>query len=253
MESSLDLWMKGERSLPEDFSLKDWAEVFLAVQKAIEEEGKRDGLSLESSPIVALLGIERGSSGLKLGIAERAIRGMARITRGLSTGDMSDVSPMTREPLAEIEKFVRRRNLTLELNGHGSIPSAIISEKHPVPPLPKETQIRGTTTILASCIRVGGVKPTAKVVFVTKKGELTIRVSKAQAARLAASLYGEVLLVGIATWDSRTWEVIGFELEKIEDSPQKNGWKAIEELAEKSGETWDSIDPDEFVLEFRGE
>ncbi len=115
--------------------------------------------------------------------------------------------------------------------------------------------VRGRTTIFGSVTKVGGLRPTARVLLSGSKLFTAEIVSKEIAQALARSLYEQVELHGDAWWYSSTMELTRFRVDSIGefDPNASDPLLAFSKLSEKYGGVWDSVDPDDFVRQQREE
>jgi hypothetical protein len=105
----------------------------------------------------------------------------------------------------------------------------------------------GTTTLLARCLRVGGVAQPKAVLRLIQGNLLHIKVSEEMARELGRHLYDEIVLTGTATWRTDTWAIIDFKIKNISKFERVAPAVAFRELAEAAGGALDHVDAWEFV------
>ncbi|MHA4736994.1 hypothetical protein [Dyadobacter sp. MSC1_007] len=105
----------------------------------------------------------------------------------------------------------------------------------------------GTTTIIGVLNDVGGLK--ANIHLNVGGKNIVVRTSKEAAKKLAPSLYENVVLRGVATWDSATDELIAFKLDEPTEFKAGGTYEAILSLREITSGYWDNFNSNEEINE----
>lgn len=207
----------------------------------------------ETVPLISLIAIRSGSEELGFSVPSGVIPAVAHLSAAVETDRYEDLPAETHRKLYGLSKLVVDKNWTLEFQksaDHGIRPAQICSS-HPVQPPQKPTEVHGTTSLLAQCLRVGGVEPKAEIRLASNGKLIYPRLSKDVARELGRRLYEDVVLEGRATWHTDTWEVIDFQVTSISSFRPSSPSQAFEKLAEVSQGRWDEVDALEYVRDLR--
>jgi hypothetical protein len=133
-----------------------------------------------------------------------------------------------------------------------SILAAEISPDRGVSPPPPPPEVTGDTTLLARCLRVGGVRPKAELRLQT--GELLYPdVSEEIARELGKRLYEEVVVRATATWRTDNWQVVQLRIDSVSSFRRVDPVLAFKELTEAAKGRWDEVDAREYVESLRAD
>ena len=204
----------------------------------------------EGAVAVSLLDIRDGSEGLVFSVPSPVMPAVALMSRNIL-----DNSYASREAHCEIYRLweelrSRKWGLAFVPDSRHNIVAAEIPPDRGVSPPPRPSEIKGDTTILARCLRVGGVKPKAEIRLHT--GELLYPdVSEVVAKELGKFLYDEVVVKATATWRTDTWQVTDLQIDSISPFRRVDPVLAFKELAEAAKGRWDEVDAKEYVARLR--
>ena len=206
----------------------------------------------EGSVVISLLDIREGSEGLVFSVPRSVIPAIA-----LMSQNILDNSYRSRDIHCEVyrlweELHSRKWGLAFIQNPSTDIVAAEIPPDRGVPPPPRPSEAHGDTTILARCLRVGGVKPKAELRLHT--GELLYPdISEVVAKELGKHLYEEVVVKATATWRTDTWQVIDLQIDSISSFRRVDPVLAFRELTEAAKGRWDEVDAKEYVDRLRAD
>ena len=122
--------------------------------------------------------------------------------------------------------------------------------------MPKRTvgMLQGTTTLAGQVIQTGGASPAIDFrIDSSRKIIHGIAVDELTARKLGERLYTPVLLRGIATWNTQTWEIQSFKFEGVIESKYTGAVAGLAMLQELSRGVWDDVNIDQFIAEVRGD
>lgn len=241
---------------PEEVSASFLAEFLSRLYAALSKVVEKRGLKLAvDDPIISLVDVIKGSDGLVFSASTAALPAVAIISRVIHTNQYGDVPVETHQELYEISQMVGRKSWGVEFveDSENDILPARITAGNGVPPVPEPAELKGGTTVLGRCLRVGGVTPKAEIRLSKSERLLYIYVSEEIAKELGKRLYEEVALEGKATWRTDTWEVVRFEVTSVTSFRRTDPHLAIRELAEAAKGQWDKVDAMSFVRGIRGD
>jgi hypothetical protein len=204
----------------------------------------------EGSVTVSLVDIRQGSEGLVFSVPESVVSAVALMSRDIHEGTF--VTQGAHCEIFGLWEQLRSRHWGMVFLEDSSIHAAEISPNREISPPPPPPEVTGDTSLLARCLRVGGVKPKAELRLHT--GELLYpEVSEAVAKELGKRLYDEVVVQATATWRTDTWEVVRLRIEAVSSFRRVDPVLAFKELAEAAKGHWDEIDAREFVESLRAD
>jgi hypothetical protein len=219
-------------------------------------KGEFPSVSAQSLPI-SLTEIQPGSATMVFEADSVAHISITNIIYALE-GDEERAKKVPQTARARIERIqqrVKARNwrATLAASDNGDWREATIA---PDTILFAEPVTKGTTTLLAYIIRVGGeFKRTATLKF-ADLSHITARVATRELTeQLGEMLYDYVELHGEAEWYSRNWLLKSFRVTGVGSYRESTSQplKALQDLQDVSGGFWDSIDVNEYLRELRSE
>lgn len=242
---------------PDQVSVRTLAEVLTGIDATIAEVVKSSGLAVPpDGPTLSLVDVDEGSDVLTFSILDDVAPAVSTISGAISRGAYSDLPRAAHKELFEVAQRVLGSGWGLEILGNpeAGIPPSRISPDRGVSPPPDPDVVRGTSTLLARCLRVGGATtPKAEVRVVQGGRALNLTVSESLAKQLGGRLYEEVLLQGEAVWELPSWRLVDFKVSEILDFDRTSPAEAFQELSKKAGDAWDEVDALEFVRQQRGE
>ena len=234
---------------PTSVSLSDMADVLVQLERVVVTYAQvTSSQPPEGSVTISLVAIRQGSEGLVFSVPEPVLSAVALMSRNVHDGTF-----VSREAHCEIFGLweqLRNRHWGMVFLEDSSIHAAEISPNREINPPPPPPEVTGDTSLLARCLRVGGVRPKAELRLHT--GELLYpEVSEEVAKELGKRLYDEVVVRATATWRTDTWEVVRLRIDSVSPFRRVDPVLAFKELAESAKGHWDEIDAREFVESLR--
>ena len=158
---------------------------------------------------------------------EYVIPAYSTIISAFRSGNFNNLPSSSIEELRKIIRFTRKYNCD----------GSFISEGKQVANFNTDTDVsyshdyvlRGETTLYGEVIKVGGDNPRVQV-KVNNEYIIGFDVKKEIAIYLAAQLYKEIGLRGIARWDKTTNRIIDFKVDSVIDVETQNLNRTFEEL-----------------------
>jgi hypothetical protein len=249
----MQVLLSGSGVSPDTVSAGELAALLRELETAFQETAKgTQRKELPEGALVSLVKIERGSSALTFAIDEQIADAVVHISRSIVNNQVNALPPKAWGALREVWRQAAQGHRKIEFRQTNGVPveHAVISEEREIPEVTLRT-VQGSTAIFGHCVRVGGAEPKG-VVVLQDNSRLVVDLEDTEAAKkLAAHLYEDVSLEGIATWDSRTWEFIDFRVTRILDYRPAAAVDAFAELARATGGRWKGIDAGKYVSELR--
>jgi len=244
-------------SNPEEVSARYLAEFLTRLEDFLSAYVEGQGLELSSEgPALSLVDVKTGSEGLVFSILGSAVPAISAASIAILHGNYEGLPCKAHRELFQLSEHLRAQGwgASFEENLSLKIAPAKITPDRGVLPPPEPAKLKGTTTLLARCLRVGGAtKPKAEI-RLSQSGELLyVDVSESIAKALGRMLYEEVVLEGNATWDAETWKIIDFKINEVTDFTRTAPHKAMEELAKAAKGRWEGVDAVEYVRHIRGD
>lgn len=250
---TFDLRIRGPRD-PSAVSLGDLTAFLECLQETVLSYVCSRSLDVpETMPLMSLVAIRTGSEELGFSVPAEVIPAVAHLSTAVERERYEDLPPETHRKLYELSELVVGKTWELEFledAKHGIRPAQICAN-HPVQKPEKPAEVHGTTSLLAQCLRVGGVEPKAEVRLPSSGKLFYPRLTKDIARELAKRLYETVVLEGRATWRTDTWEVIDFQVTSISSYRPSSPNLAFEKLAQAAQGRWDDVDALEYVRDLR--
>jgi hypothetical protein len=236
---------------PASVALSDLADVLVQFERAVTTYAQVTAAQLpEGSVTISLVDIRQGSEGLVFSVPEPVLSAVALMSRDVHQGSF-----VTRAAHCEVFGLwerLRSRHWGMAFVQDSFIHAAEISPSRGISPPPSPPEVTGDTTLLARCLRVGGVKPKAELRLRT--GELLYPdVSEEVARELGKRLYDEVVVRATATWRTDTWEVVQIRIDSVSAFRRVDPVLAFKELAEAAKGRWDEVDAREYVESLRAD
>lgn len=251
-DSSVELRIRGAHLHPETLKASDLAQILLCLEKAIAVTADVRPTDDEPEPVVvSLTAIRDGSADLGLTVSPAAWGAVVTVSRSISDRQFERLPRTAQARLADLSRLLVSRGWEGEFTGR-SLPRATISASNPIPE-PPPSRLRGTTTLVGQCVRVGGVQP-GVLIRPARGGKLvTAQAPRELVKELGDRLYETVALEGEAVWDPESWEITEFRAVRV--LPYRSGdvMAAFRELATVSANVWDGVDADEYVRKSRSE
>jgi hypothetical protein len=171
-------------------------------------------------PLVALSGVFEGSAGYAFETSPQVYSILESVI-GFLENKETDIDPKAYNALLQIQDKILRKNgyeLTLiaeDSDSDGDVKTSTISPDVPLPDLMNPAYVTGMTTLVGTCFNSGGKSPRLDFqpdgLTQTFHLEVPLNVAKEAGRRL----YERVAIRGIATWDSRNWNLIRFKFDSL--------------------------------------
>jgi hypothetical protein len=239
---------------PDTISLTDLLELLRRFNTATVATSLENGLSPDEV-FLSLPAISQGSAVLTLRANERTFKNASRVVDAIARRDASLIPPMARRALHDVWKKAQKRSWAITIqpsNGVDAPSSAVID---PNVTLFSTLSASGSTSVLAYIVRAGGENPPTATIRV--QGErLTVPVAGQDIAeRLGGLLYQFVELHGQAVWSTNDGRLVDFRIRELGPYSERRSDPrgALDELATASGGYWDTIDPDDYMRDQRGD
>lgn len=241
---------------PDQVSASDLAGLLVRLEKSVIAYARSSGLHLsDQDPSVCLVAVGQGSDRLVFSTAPSIIPAIASISRAIMDDAYENIPFETHSELSELSKTIIAKGWELQFKedtSYGIAPARIGPEREIR--LPTEPpRVKGTTSLLARCLRVGGVRPRAELRLSKGQELLYVDVTEDVARQLGKRLYDQVVLEGKATWRADTWEVVGFTVTSVAEFQKVSPDLAMKQLSEAAKGKWDGIDPVEYVQKIRSD
>jgi hypothetical protein len=142
----------------------------------------------------------------------------------------------------------RNRQWTIALQN--SEPEAVIDPQKGVP---REQYFKGSTSIFAKVIRVGGNAPSVLVQLPNNERRTFVVSGKEVAQQLGGMLYQRVVLHGDARWLRGNRKLADFKVRKVGGYSDNtaNPAETMKDLSRIMGHHWDGVNADEYLKEER--
>lgn len=240
---------------PDEVSARNLAEILTHLEDAVVSFAETNGLEFpETGPALSLVDVGEGSDLLTFSVFEPVVPSVAVISTAIARNFYQLLPAETHEAMWRASEIVRKAGWGLEFleDERAGVMSAVITPERGISPPPTPTMLSGSTVLLARCLRVGGATTPKAELRVVQGGRLiNPDVSEKIAKELGHHLYEEVLVEGIAKWDTRTWEIKEFTVKAIYEFDRIDPKLAVRELAEAAAGAWDHVDAVEFVADQR--
>jgi len=205
-----------------------------------------------SEPLIALVGIRRGSNALAFRLNDVLAPEYRDLTRCIKEREFGSVPRSQHVALLDLNKLLIHNGWSVCIEGDETlgIQATEISPHNPIPSLETRRFISGSTELFGQCIQVGGVSPKVRVKLADGKiipAQTTMNTAK----EVAMHLYEDVLVSGEATWDAESWAIVGFQLIALKSYDLPNPITAFQKLADLVGKSWEGVDASAFVRELR--
>ena len=219
---------------------------------AIREVALRSQADIEPSHLFSLIGVEQGSCVYLLDAPDPVAPAADEVTRAIAQDDYNRLPRVAHEAVRTIWKRQADlgREVTIAAPRHTAESFARIRPSHEVPQVASRPTISGVTTVYGHLLRVGGVRPRARL-RLSHGGFLSASITQAQARQLAPRLYTDVGLEGEASWSAFTGELEALKVQRLSPYEGLSGADALAELARNDGDHWRGIDADAYVRHLR--
>ena len=268
------LRFRGDAVKPASVSLQQLADLMHSMEKVVEgylaeddfaEDIAFDEVDREASleTQLSLVRIMHESASYTFAVPEVYVPAMKRLVASVRSQDYSDMPLGSYKALHRIAAFAKAKRAALDVSYQfdGERQSALISPSTTLPE-PNVPKLRGSTVLVGECIRVGGSRergrlPKAYIRPLSDKRSgvvVTIPLHREHLlAVLAAQLYQNVKVSGLATWRADSRKVIAFEARTVEPYTRGTAVTAFKKLADIAAEHWHATDALEYVQKLREE
>jgi hypothetical protein len=241
---------------PDEVSAHNLALIISFFEDSVVSFAQSNGLEFpETGPALSLIDIGEGSDLLTFSVHEPVAPAVAVISTAVAKNFYQMLPSETHDAIWRVSESVRGAGWGLVFleDERVGIMQAEITPEHGVTRPAPPTMLTGTATVLARCLRVGGVKPKAELRLVQGGRLLNPDVSEELAKQLGHRLYEEVVVEGTAKWDTRTWEMVDLVVTRIHEFNRVDPRLAMRELAEAANGAWDGVDAERYVDDQRSE
>lgn len=263
-ETWLELRLAGQQSVrPGLIRSKEVAELIDAFEDVIASVvvAKHPDIP-KDRVVVGLREVLDQSVGLRFqpNIQELTIPAAREVANAISDQEITSLPLGAIDGIRKISRFVKRYKCNAEIytqNGRRDLLSTITPETE----IPEISPFQGETTLYGEITRVGGKKP--KIQFQDISGKIiycgiydgenrSFDEIKAIAKKAGNLLYSKTALYGLAEWNSKSFELVRFDVIDILDYQEVSLSDSIGELAQAVGGVFDEIeDIDKHFSEIR--
>jgi len=255
-EEYLELRFAGDVR-PADFRAKDVADALKGFEELVIET-LREAEDVESvdvdDVVVGLVGVEQGSSRLQFrtSFMSVALSAMAFVGGVVSSQDYQDLNDSQRQSLRKIQRVSKKYNSSAEFRRAEDGREEVLGMIGPDDEIPEAQTTEGITTLYGTVERVGGKTKSTVHVRLSESQKVIVEVDEDTARDLATDLYDEIGLRGEATWFVDTGEIDSFDLMEVVESSRQSASEGLSKLSDLAGDSFDGIDPSEYVSRVRG-
>jgi hypothetical protein len=260
---------EGTGIYPEKIPLRSLMTTLSAVQRLAagstptEDDETDEEPDTETEESLRLLYVKRGSAIFQIS-APTASDPKAALKRLRIVGDFlenheNDVENIdyALSPIKDLSNAARSLACKITLREAGpQMRNLAIFEPTSYEIISKLLLVEGETSFVGKVQRVGGATDVRCGLRVSFQNRMLIcRISDKNVARtIGKCLYEDVVVNGTAKWLKNTWKMVSFTIKGVNQPSQGSLLKALEELREAGGKSWDAIsDPAAFLREVSGE
>lgn len=247
---NFSLRLTGEKFSPDQLKLGELSDYLKQVEKLYREAVRAEFPSQTEEEIkLSLVQLKPGSLHLTFEpeLKEHGLAVYKKVARAINENRFDEFTTPGLEALRFMANFSNRHQVTTEFrNGNArSKPMAVLTPGMNIEPFPR---FNGETTIYGKVLRIGGKSP--KVALELDGATLTCEVdSESLAIELAARLYQEVGLVGLARWSAKDGKLEEFKVTGITYYEAGSYVEALNQLSKLVGKYFDDIDDVEAYIE----
>lgn len=248
----------GKGVYPEDIPIRAVADTLAAIHAlATAREEYQDGEGAR----IRLLDVRRGSAVFNCVVADEpdvVVKGLRRAGKALGQrGDHRSIAPAL-SPLRRLSEIAQAHNCEIVVRdptSNDDIIATIGPDSYET--LARDLLVTGEKTLTGRVERVGGATEPKCILRVANLSRLLyckVDASSPSILRdLAAHLYQDVVVTGVATWVRFNWRVVDFEIRSVLRPADGGIVEALEAIRAAGGSDWDSIeDPAQFLEEVSG-
>lgn len=253
MNDQFIIRMAGEGMKPGLVRSREIAEVLEAIEDLVVAESiMKDASVRKDDFVVGLCEIRDQSLGLtfKTTMASLVLSVVTMTGEAINEGRIDTLTEEGIRSLETLSSFSRRHNCNAEFRF--SLDGEPIAKITPETIIPKTILVEGTTSLLAEVIRVGGKHPRVMLGLASGK-TLYCDVPERIAQDLGHKLYNTVTLEGRARWNSKTLEVVEFQVYDVHEFSADRPSKILEQVSHFVGSAFSGIkNVPAYVSELRG-
>jgi len=241
----------GDGVRPDTVQLMDLISILNNFHAAVLETARAGGTPREDVRI-SLTKIESGSDTLVFSSDPRTHVAAQRIVKAIESQDETIIPPRARKNLTNIWTRTIKNKWSVKIDPRSS-PAATITHAKRVFRVRKS---KGSTSLLCHVILVGGKgRPTVKIQLPTGEVLTADVANRDLAEEIGKRLYKTIELRGRVTWSMRDWSIQEFFVQSIGDYCKETSdpGLALRNLSDLSRGSWDSVDPNQFIEDLRGE
>jgi hypothetical protein len=242
----------GQDVRPDTVPLRDLFDILVNLEAAIAVSARHLGAKAGPELTLRLTHIAEGSDVCTLAAPEEMFSGAEAVLDAIARDEFSALPVGAHGHLHKIWKKTKVTGWTLNLAHSGMTqPATILPSREILRP----GAVSGRTTMYGKLDRVGGENWPSAVLIHPVMGKITVRLANSDLAKeLGDKLFKMIGLEGEARWDSDEWELEEFRADAIVAVyPRVGITEAFEALAQAAGDTWDTVDPEEYVRELRSD
>ncbi len=245
----LQLRLNGNGVNPESLKAREVAELLDGLERALYYVVQNQNPAIEEDDIyISLTDVVNESLGLnftpKLPLI---IAGFLTLTRAIESNNYSYIPVRSIEQLQRIAKVAKRKKCNAEFKINNKV-EAIIHLDSAIE-VPATAYISGSTTIYAYIKRSGGADPTVALRVNPNDNFIYVKTSEEIAKELGKRLYTTVGLVGFATWERGTRQLIDFKIDQILGYRESTHENSFALLRDAFSPYWDNVDnPEEYLM-----
>lgn len=255
---TFEVALRGSGVLPEAIPMRAVADTLSAVQRLTNSQEFEED---KSPPVEAirLLNVQRGSAVYSCFSLhpEQALAQLRVAGQIVSTAEEAVSSFVDRllSPIEDLSRIARSLSCAIIVKTPGR-QGAILAEfdQASYQQLADRVLLHGETTIRGRVERVGGASDVRCTLRLENGRLLYCDVASAELSRrIGKHLYEQVIAHGNATWVHRSWRVIRFTIQALQQ-PEEGGsiLGALQAIHAAGASAWDEIeDPVEYLREFR--
>lgn len=224
------------------------AELIIGFEKAILSDIKDRHPEIDTNELLFVFEeVKNESIGIRflpVIVRDIIVSSFTFISTSFNTGDFSFLSNQTIDELKTFTKFSKKYNCNGQFNLNGETLSSftptteLLYNKNPI--------AEGEVTLFGRIIDSGGDNPNVHLKISDDK-KLIFPTTEALAKLLAHRLYEKVSLLGIAKWDTVTFEIKSFKVKDIIEFTPGKTLAAIRELRNITNGYWDKYNTNDEI------
>lgn len=241
----IDIEVKGPNIEPSTLSVRDLADLVVAIETAVNSVARQRFTELSKESIqLSLTSIKKGNSAdirLQPSLRNEQFKALSLFSEGVAQDSFYNLPAKSYESALQIVKICKRINAFVEIKSNWTKdPSLVTFSPHTSLTKPERPYVEGETVLFGKILRAGGVKPT--LVLKSAESTITVRTNEDTAKEVARHLYTNVGIKGVGKWDAESNELIDFRAISIDPYEGGSVVDAINEASEIAGKYFEDID-----------